>query len=172
MKAPADCQTMQDLRVQIDLLDAEIVAKLVARAGYIDRAIELKQDRTDACPDRMTGSNRWSTGCGRGPDRGAGPRLGGRPLAAADRMVDRPRGTGSGAGVGWFGNPSWQTGRPSSRTCCAVRSPDRIGLPDCWRDLAGRTGVHQGRLYPVFCPGRLAPWPHPCGGYVGFGCWC
>ena len=43
MKAPADCLTMQDLRVQIDLLDAEIVAKLAARAGYIDRAIELKQ---------------------------------------------------------------------------------------------------------------------------------
>lgn len=43
MKAPADCQTMQDLRVQIDLLDAEIVAKLAARAGYIDRAIQLKQ---------------------------------------------------------------------------------------------------------------------------------
>lgn len=43
MKAPADCQTMQELRVQIDLLDAEIVAKLALRAGYIDRAIELKQ---------------------------------------------------------------------------------------------------------------------------------
>ncbi|OYU40601.1 MAG: chorismate mutase [Pseudorhodobacter sp. PARRP1] len=43
MKAPADCHSMQDLRVQIDALDAEIVAKLVARAGYIDRAIVLKQ---------------------------------------------------------------------------------------------------------------------------------
>ena len=43
MKAPADCQTMQDLRVQIDLLDAEIVAKLALRAGYIDRAVVLKQ---------------------------------------------------------------------------------------------------------------------------------
>lgn len=43
MKAPADCFTMQDLRVQIDFLDAEIVAKLAARAGYIDRAIQLKQ---------------------------------------------------------------------------------------------------------------------------------
>jgi isochorismate pyruvate lyase len=43
MKAPADCHSMQDLRVQIDLLDAEIVAKLAARAAYIDRAIALKQ---------------------------------------------------------------------------------------------------------------------------------
>ena len=42
MKAPADCHSMQDLRVQIDLLDAEIVAKLAARAGYIDRAAEVK----------------------------------------------------------------------------------------------------------------------------------
>ena len=43
MKAPADCLTMQDLRVQIDLLDAEIVAKLALRAGYIDRSVVLKQ---------------------------------------------------------------------------------------------------------------------------------
>lgn len=43
MKAPADCHSMQDLRVQIDALDAEIVAKLMARAGYIDRAVVLKQ---------------------------------------------------------------------------------------------------------------------------------
>jgi len=43
MKAPADCHSMQDLRVQIDALDAEIVAKLKVRAGYIDRAIVLKQ---------------------------------------------------------------------------------------------------------------------------------
>ncbi len=62
MKAPADCQTMQELRVQIDLLDAEIVAKLAARAGYIDRAIQLKQieqmparveDRVEQVVDRV-----------------------------------------------------------------------------------------------------------------------
>ena len=52
MKAPADCQTMQELRVQIDLLDAEIVAKLAARAGYIDRAIQLKQ--IEQMPARIT----------------------------------------------------------------------------------------------------------------------
>lgn len=51
MKAPADCQTMQELRVQIDLLDAEIVAKLAARAGYIDRAAVLKQ--TEMLPARI-----------------------------------------------------------------------------------------------------------------------
>lgn len=62
MKAPADCQTMQELRVQIDALDAEIVGKLAARAGYIDRAIELKQiellparidDRIEQVVDRV-----------------------------------------------------------------------------------------------------------------------
>lgn len=62
MKAPADCQTMQDLRVQIDLLDAQIVAKLAERAGYIDRAVVLKQleqlparieDRVEQVVDRV-----------------------------------------------------------------------------------------------------------------------
>ena len=43
MKAPSDCHSMQELRVQIDALDASIVAGLAARAGYIDRAIILKQ---------------------------------------------------------------------------------------------------------------------------------
>lgn len=42
MKAPVDCHTMQELRAEIDALDAEIVGRLAARATYIDRAIELK----------------------------------------------------------------------------------------------------------------------------------
>ncbi len=37
-----DCQTMAELRAQIDRLDRELVALLVQRAGYIDRAVELK----------------------------------------------------------------------------------------------------------------------------------
>lgn len=43
MKAPSDCHSMQELRVEIDALDAQIVAGLAARAAYIDRAIALKQ---------------------------------------------------------------------------------------------------------------------------------
>lgn len=39
---PDDCPTMAVLRRQIDTLDAELVALLAARAGYIDRATELK----------------------------------------------------------------------------------------------------------------------------------
>lgn len=42
MRKPEDCATMAELRAEIDRLDGEIVAQLVARAGYIDRAIVLK----------------------------------------------------------------------------------------------------------------------------------
>lgn len=42
MKEAADCMSMADLRAAIDALDGEIVAALARRAGYIDRAIELK----------------------------------------------------------------------------------------------------------------------------------
>lgn len=44
---------MTDLRAAIDALDAEIVAKLRARAGYIDRAAELKQG--NGLPARIEG---------------------------------------------------------------------------------------------------------------------
>ncbi|EEE36426.1 chorismate mutase family protein [Rhodobacteraceae bacterium KLH11] len=39
---PQDCATMQDLRVQIDKLDRQLVEMLATRAGYIDRAAQLK----------------------------------------------------------------------------------------------------------------------------------
>ncbi len=39
---PQDCHSMQDLRVQIDRLDRQLIEMLVKRAGYIDRASELK----------------------------------------------------------------------------------------------------------------------------------
>lgn len=44
MKDPADCRNMAELRAAIDLLDGEIVALFARRAGYIDRAIQLKPD--------------------------------------------------------------------------------------------------------------------------------
>ena len=40
---PQDCNDMTDLRAQIDALDEDLVALFVERAGYIDRAIALKQ---------------------------------------------------------------------------------------------------------------------------------
>ncbi len=42
MKPAQDCQSMAELRAQIDLLDRKLVSLLALRAGYIDRAAELK----------------------------------------------------------------------------------------------------------------------------------
>ena len=42
MKRPADCDTMQDIRAEIDRLDAALIMLLVERAGYIDRAAVVK----------------------------------------------------------------------------------------------------------------------------------
>ena len=39
---PQNCATMQDLRAQIDKLDRQLIEMLVTRAGYIDRASQLK----------------------------------------------------------------------------------------------------------------------------------
>lgn len=40
---PADCPDMPTLRDQIDALDRSLIGLLVKRAGYIDRAVEIKQ---------------------------------------------------------------------------------------------------------------------------------
>ncbi|OED50775.1 chorismate mutase [Leisingera sp. S232] len=40
---PEDCFSMEALRAEIDRLDCELVQRLAVRAGYIDRAIALKQ---------------------------------------------------------------------------------------------------------------------------------
>lgn len=42
MKRPEDCRDMAELRAEIDALDARIVALLAERAGYIDRAAQIK----------------------------------------------------------------------------------------------------------------------------------
>jgi isochorismate pyruvate lyase len=51
-KAPQDCANMAELRVEIDRLDAALVDLLVQRAGYIDRAVEIK--KTADLPARIT----------------------------------------------------------------------------------------------------------------------
>ncbi|NIZ61423.1 chorismate mutase [Sedimentitalea sp. CY04] len=43
LRPPSDCEDMPMLRQQIDALDADLVQLLATRAGYIDRAIALKQ---------------------------------------------------------------------------------------------------------------------------------
>lgn len=42
MKTPAECETMADIRAEIDRLDAELVALFASRVGYIDRAAAIK----------------------------------------------------------------------------------------------------------------------------------
>lgn len=42
MKPAGECQSMAELRAQIDDLDRALIALLARRVGYIDRAIELK----------------------------------------------------------------------------------------------------------------------------------
>lgn len=44
MRKPQDCMTMADLRAEIDRLDEALVAMLAARAGYIDRAAQIKAE--------------------------------------------------------------------------------------------------------------------------------
>ena len=42
MKAPASCDNMSDVRVEIDAFDRELVPLLARRLGYVGRAAEIK----------------------------------------------------------------------------------------------------------------------------------
>ena len=42
MPKPADCTSMAQIRAEIDRLDEELVRLFADRAGYIDRAAEIK----------------------------------------------------------------------------------------------------------------------------------
>ena len=44
IKKPAECLTMADIRLQIDRVDAELVALFAQRVSYIDRAAVIKTD--------------------------------------------------------------------------------------------------------------------------------
>ncbi len=52
---PQDCHSMPELRVQIDKLDRQLIELLVTRAGYIDRASQLKpaEGLPARIPDRV-----------------------------------------------------------------------------------------------------------------------
>ncbi|GGH31960.1 chorismate mutase [Cribrihabitans marinus] len=41
---PDECRSMTELRAQIDRLDRQLISLLVDRAGYIDRAAQLKPE--------------------------------------------------------------------------------------------------------------------------------
>jgi isochorismate pyruvate lyase len=42
-KPPAECTDMTDVRAEIDRIDAELVALIAERFGYVDRAWQLKR---------------------------------------------------------------------------------------------------------------------------------
>jgi isochorismate pyruvate lyase len=45
LKTPEACDSMGELRLAIDALDARLVALLAVRQAYIERAAQLKSDR-------------------------------------------------------------------------------------------------------------------------------
>ena len=49
---PEACKSMAELRGQIDAKDVELIALLVTRSRYIDRAVDLK--RVEGLPARTT----------------------------------------------------------------------------------------------------------------------
>jgi len=51
-RSPQQCQTMAQLRKEIDAIDVELIALLRKRTGYIDRAVDLK--RIENLPARTT----------------------------------------------------------------------------------------------------------------------
>ena len=44
MKAPQDCNSMADIRAEIDRLDEDLVRLFAERSGYIDRAAQIKAE--------------------------------------------------------------------------------------------------------------------------------
>ena len=42
MRKPSECDTMAEIRAEIDALDEKLVQLFARRAGYIDRAAEIK----------------------------------------------------------------------------------------------------------------------------------
>ncbi|WP_300012138.1 chorismate mutase [uncultured Roseobacter sp.] len=51
-KPPHLCEKMQDLRVEIDAIDADLIDLLAERSRYIDRAVVLKE--AEGLPARIT----------------------------------------------------------------------------------------------------------------------
>ncbi|NHK27424.1 chorismate mutase [Parvularcula flava] len=47
-KAPQDCKDMDEVRIEIDRLDAAIVDLMAERWGYVDRAWQLKSKPEEA----------------------------------------------------------------------------------------------------------------------------
>jgi isochorismate pyruvate lyase len=53
MKEPKECETMADLRAEIDALDRDLVALFARRVAFIDRAAQIK--KAVGLPARISG---------------------------------------------------------------------------------------------------------------------
>lgn len=47
-RAPADCQSMEEVRVEIDRIDSALVDLVAERFGYVERAWQLKSKPEEA----------------------------------------------------------------------------------------------------------------------------
>ena len=47
-RKPADCESMEHVRTEIDLLDEQLIDLVAERFGYVDRAWQLKKNPEDA----------------------------------------------------------------------------------------------------------------------------
>ena len=74
MRKPVECTTMAHVRAEIDRLDEELVRLFAERAGYIDRAAEIKAEvdlpaRIDARVEQVVANvRRHAETCGLPPD--------------------------------------------------------------------------------------------------------
>ena len=98
MVKPADCTTMAQIRAEIDRLDEDLVRLFAERAGYIDRAAEIKAEvdlpaRIGSRVEEVVGNVRRHA-----DTYGLPPESGGKAVAAADRLVHRARGKPAGPG--------------------------------------------------------------------------
>ena len=62
MPKPADCTSMAQIRAEIDRLDEDLVRLFAERAGYIDRAAEIKAE-VDLPARIEAGWKRWWRTC-------------------------------------------------------------------------------------------------------------
>ena len=54
MKSPEQCESLAEIRMEIDRLDQHLIGTLAARFGYVKAAARFKKDQTAvADPDRL-----------------------------------------------------------------------------------------------------------------------
>ncbi len=73
MKTPAECASLEEVRVQIDRLDEQIIRLIGERAGYVKAAARFKDsEHAVAAPDRFAAMlevrRQWAVRDGLSPD--------------------------------------------------------------------------------------------------------